>query len=162
MRTVSGVFALVLVAFAAAGCSAEPSDATGDSTAAVTNGTDSVRAAAPNADLIAHLKAAYEAAPMGTNVLTDAKDVAWSTLAGEAREAYNEYASSASWGLMMYVGSPIAQAGTFEGKTLYFVAGDLSDTGSEWGFYDELFNALAVAYGGQGEHPGPGGVDWEK
>jgi hypothetical protein len=55
-----------------------------------------------------------------------------------------------------------AEVGTFQGQTIYYVAGILSDTGNEAGFYDASGNILAVAYTGQGEQDGPGGVDWEK
>lgn len=147
------VLALVLLACAA--CSATPAD---DASSSATN------AVSLTPDLAADIKAAYEAAnaPGNASILKDVQDIDWADLTGDAREAYNEYANTSSWGLIAEVGGPIAQAGTFEGNKIYFIAGDLSDTGSEWGFYDEKGNALAVAYGGQGEHPGPGGVDWEK
>jgi hypothetical protein len=87
-------------------------------------------------------------------------DVDASKLTGAAKKAYEEYENCAKEGLRADVGGPVVKVLDFNGSTIYFVAGDVSDTGSEYGFYDSHGLTLARAYTGQGMHPNESGIDW--
>ncbi len=118
--------------------------------------------------LIADIKATYERSIHATleapvsewRVFPDQRDVAASGLHGDALEAAQEYEGTLKDGLRNDVGDVVVKVGTIDGETITFVAGDLSDTGSEYGFYDASGKVLARAYSGQGEHPNARGVDW--
>jgi hypothetical protein len=115
--------------------------------------------------LVAAIKTAYEnAVKQSQSDLADIApgehDVDPSKLTGAAKEAYEEYLNCAKDGLRADVGGPVVKALELDGTTIYFVAGDVSDTGSEYGFYDSHGLVLAQAYTGQGMHPGEHGIDW--
>jgi hypothetical protein len=117
------------------------------------------------AALVDAIKAAYEHAVAQSH--SDLADVAVgehdadaSALTGAAKDAYQEYLDCAKEGLINEVGGPVVKVFELSGRTVYFVAGDVSDTGSEFGFYDGAGLVLAQAYTGQGEHPNASGIDW--
>jgi hypothetical protein len=107
-----------------------------------------------------------------------------SGLRGDALAAAREYAVTLATGGARNVGAVVVLDGTIDGQPVTFVAGDLSDTGtevafhdasgavhrtvhgerryprSEYGFYDASGRVLARAYRGQGEEPNASGVDW--
>lgn len=131
------------------------------STAPVSSqGADLTEGADQNADLVKTIKKAYAAArdPQG-QIFESEIDIPYAQLTGEARESFNMYASTASGGGIAS-GNLIARKATVLGQTILEVSGDLSDTGWEFGFYDVDGKPLAVAYHGQGENPGPDGIDW--
>jgi hypothetical protein len=108
-----------------------------------------------------------------------------SGLRGDALAAAREYARTRMGEGAHNVGDVVVIDGTMDGQPVTFVAGDLSDTGteisfhdaasgavhrtvdtvrryprSEYGFYDAAGKLLARAYRGQGEEPNAQGVDW--
>jgi hypothetical protein len=119
--------------------------------------------------LVAAIKTAYaQAVKQSHNDLPDLADIGpgehdadSSKLSGAAAEAYKQYENCANDGLRADVGGPVVKVLDFNGTTIFFVAGDVSDTGSEYGFYDKSGLALALAYTGQGMHPDATGIDWE-
>jgi hypothetical protein len=141
---------VALLAFAS-GCAGRP-DGSANTSAQALDARDS----GSTAKLVATIKADYET----TGTLPGEQDADPSKLAGAARAKYDEFAETTSLGLQADVGAPIVKVTVVDGTTVYFVAGDLSDTGSEYGFFDASGTLLALAYTGQGEQPGPGGVDW--
>ena len=143
------VYALALVALAS-GCSSAPQDRT----AAVGQALDAHDAS--KAALIAKIKTTYEV----TGTLPGETDADSAKLVGAARDKYEEFAGTTADGLEADVGAPIVKVTVVDGTTVYFVAGDVSDTGSEYGFFDAGGTLLALAYTGQGEQPDAGGVDW--
>jgi hypothetical protein len=117
--------------------------------------------AAPNPQLVAKIKAAYEAAVQhGGNTFEGETDADPSKLTGAALAKYQMFGDTLMEGLHADIGGVIAKVAVVDGTTVYFVAGDVSDTGSEYGFFAADGTLLALAYTGQGEEPGPGGVDW--
>jgi hypothetical protein len=147
-----GLFAL------ASGCTASTA-----TDAASTDDAALALATGPSHDaLVATIKAAYEASVHASSdhVFPGEHAFSASRLKGAAREAWREYENCTEEGLRNDVGAPIIRVATVSGATVYFVAGDVSDTGSEYGFYDAQFKVLALAYSGQGEHPDASGVDW--
>jgi hypothetical protein len=107
-----------------------------------------------------------------------------SGLRGDALAAAVEYEQARMSGARSNVGHTVVMDGTIDGQPVTFVAGDLSDTGTEvtfydasgaarrtvsserryarsqYGFYDASGKLLARAYRGQGEDPNERGVDW--
>jgi len=141
-----------------AGCASTEAPASSQG-ADLTNAGD----ADASAKLVATIRAAYEAACKtgSSQVFPGETNANASALSGDAAEAYAEYQQTLADGLQGGSDQTLKQA-TVDGQLVYLVSGDLSDTGWEFGFYDAQGNVLAVAYHGQGEHAGPGGIDWER
>jgi hypothetical protein len=115
--------------------------------------------------LVAAIKAAYEQAVAQhhsdlADIAPGEHDADPSKLAGAAKDDYAEFEDCAEQGLINEVGGPVVKVFELQGRTIYFVAGDVSDTGSEFGFYDSTGLVLAQAYTGQGEQPNTSGIDW--
>ncbi len=144
--------AATLSAFPAQGCAAqvEGNEQVGTSDSAITR-----RA------LVAKIKAAWAvayAAGVYTS-LPGEHDVNPATLPGQAKTDYDGYKQNYDDGLVNS-GEPLAHVATVDGATVFFVTGDVSDTGTEFGFYDAHGKLIAQAYSGQGEVAGADGVDW--
>jgi hypothetical protein len=144
------------------------------------------------ATLIADIKAHYRrrsqailAGPIsGWRVFDNQVTSPPSGLRGDALAAAKEYTATVALGGAHGIGALVVKDGTLDGQPVTFVAGDLSETGtevtfhdesgavhrtvhlerryprSEYGFYDASGKLLARAYRGQGEQPNAAGVDW--
>jgi hypothetical protein len=132
------------------------------STAPDDDTTTSDLSAGDRQSLIAKIKAEYEQSVVHNRsaVLPGAKNYDPTKLTHHAHTAYEEYESVTASGLINS-GPPVVKTATVSGRKILFVQGDVSDTGTEYGFYDSKGALLALAYSGQGEHPDPNGVDWE-
>lgn len=110
--------------------------------------------------LILHVRDAFEKVSQGDATgLVGSKKIDPAKLKGEARKNYKGYEQTSKDG-MINSGWPRAEVGTIDGYVVYFVSGDVSDTGTEIGFYDARGKLLAMAYTGQGMQPNAKGVDW--
>lgn len=114
-----------------------------------------------HAALVASVKTAFErATKAGSDVVFKGeKKASLASLPPAARAAYKGYDRTTRDG-MINNGPPFAKVAEINGQKVFMVGGDVSDTGSEVGFYDEKGGLLAMAYSGQGMHPNKQGVDW--
>ncbi len=132
----------------------------------------SSRPAAPVAQLnkpteasqTAAVKAAFEAfvqkdrgSASNSNIFRGEKNAV--SLPVSARAAYRQYEHTSRAG-MINDGPPFKKVAVLNGERIFIVGGDISDTGSQIGFYNAAGKLLAMAYSGQGEHPNAAGVDW--
>jgi hypothetical protein len=143
-----------------AGCAAQAEPSPAGTPGEVADEADLT--AANKKALTAAVRAAYEKLaqdPGNDKVFADEKPASPKALARDALAAYSEYDRTTNEGLINN-GPPVAKVGHVNGFKVFFVSGDVSDTGSYAGFYDSKGNTLAVAYSGQGEHPNAQGVDW--
>jgi hypothetical protein len=110
------------------------------------------------------IKNAYEKLKSNTDidhVFANETDASPSELSGEALRAFSEYVANADNGTRNdFNGAFIKSAVLPTGQKIFIVAGDVSDTGSQVGFYDSNGALLKLAYMGQGAHPNAKGVDW--
>jgi hypothetical protein len=111
--------------------------------------------------LVAAVKTAFEKATDGASgtIFKGEKKASLASLPPAARVAYKGYERTTKQGLINN-GPPFAKVAEVNGQKVFVVGGDLSDSGSEVGFYDAKGALLARAYSGQGEHPNANGVDW--
>ena len=158
MKILAPLFALGLALSTLSGCSG--SSASDDANTADESAADALTSSQRNT-LILHVRAAFEKASASDSTgLVGSKTIDSSKLKGDARKAYKGYEQT-SKDVMINSGWPRAEIGTIDGYVVYFVSGDVSDTGTEMGFYDARGKLLALAYSGQGMQANAAGVDWQ-
>jgi hypothetical protein len=112
-----------------------------------------------HAALVDHVKQAYASALAdGSHELPGAVEVGPEALRGDALAAYENYVQVGVEQGVDWV--PLVFVAEVAGHTVYELEGFPSDVGSEFAFFDAEGSALATAYEGLGENPGPDGVDW--